>query len=262
MACVAPSRVTWRTRCLLAGTALLAACGGAVGPAPITVLAASSVAVAVEDVGTALGLDLTVVSAGSQVIIAQVEAGAPADLVLLADPVAAQRLHAAGLLGAPVALLASPLVVVAPDSPSAQSRPAFALTDLANPDARVVLADAGVPLGHLTRLALAEVEQRDGPLGFMQAVVDHADSLEGSARAVLAKVAAGEADLGVVYAANATEAVARGEVVIVASLADTGVVSTVVGQAATPAGQAVLDAMVSPAARRVLTAHGFTILLP
>lgn len=179
---------------LLAGLALSAgSCSG--DGSGLVVLVASSLTDAVEELASPVGAAVS--EGGSQVLAAQVEAGAPADVVLLADPDIAARLHRSGLAGEPVPLVSGGLaVVVAARAKGRIDEP----SDLADPDLRVVLADESVPLGGYTRDALRALELRGlAPTGTAEAVLAGADSLEESARTVLAKVLADEADAAIVY---------------------------------------------------------------
>lgn len=165
------------------------------GGTDLVVLAASSLVDAVEELAVPSGTAVS--EGGSQVLASQVESGAPADVVLLADPGIAARLHASGLADEPVPLVAGGLaVVVAARARERIHDPA----DLADPDLRVVLADEGVPLGTYTREGLRRLEDEGlAPEGTAAAVLEGADSLEESARTVLAKVIAEEADAAIVY---------------------------------------------------------------
>lgn len=190
--------------------AALAASACADGDDPrLVVLAASSLLDAVEELAEPTG---AVVSAGgSQVLAAQVEAGAPADLLLLADPDVAARLHASDLAGDPVRLVSGGLAVVV--ASRARDR-IHAPADLADPDLRVVLADERVPLGAYTRQALRRLEVAGlAPAGTADAVLTGADSLEDSARTVLAKVITDEADAAIVYRSDLVAARAADDAV-------------------------------------------------
>lgn len=179
-------------RGLAASTVLVAACGG--GSGEVVVLTAASAGPAIEALDT--DPPLAVTAAGSQVVAAQLRAGAPADVVVLADPDVARELEADGLLGAPTPLLGNRLALAA-------GGPA-ALDDLLDPDALVVAPLDGVPLRRWTDAALASAVEAgllpgDGPVRF----VEGADTFEDNAGAVLQKVVLGEADLAVVYASDA-----------------------------------------------------------
>jgi molybdate transport system substrate-binding protein len=125
-------------------------------------------------------------------------AGAPGHLFLTADPHQFDRLKAAGLLlpCAAVSLAENGLAVVAG---SDNTCPVRTPADLARGDAvRVALAGPECPLGRYTEAYLAGLNLYDR-------VLSRAVWVENS-RAVLGAVRAGQADLGVVYASDATRA--------------------------------------------------------
>src|SRR5205085_10391239 len=80
--------------------------------------------------------------AGSQQLVAQIQAGAPADVVATADEATMQRLVAAGLVEAPVVFARNRLTIaVRPGNPKRIT----GLADLGRPDVNLVLADPSVP---------------------------------------------------------------------------------------------------------------------
>lgn len=188
-------------RLALAVAAVIAATVGcsAPGAEPLDVLAASSLGPVLDELAGSAPVPYRVSLAGSQVLEAQVRAGAPADLVLLADPDRARSLADDGLAPAPTPLAANSLVLVV-----RAGAPVDGAADLAAPALRVILADGGVPLGDATRALLADLETAGelGP-GGVAAILDGADSLEDSAASVTAKLVAGEADAAIVYATDA-----------------------------------------------------------
>ena len=127
-------------------------------------------------------------------------AGAPTDLFLSADPRQLDRLEAAGLLvaGSRTALAENALAAIAPaDRAVAVRRPA----DLVGPGVeRVAIAGPTSPLGGYTRRYLEEE-------GVYDALLPRTLPVDNS-RAVLAAVAAGRADVGLIYASDAARAVA------------------------------------------------------
>lgn len=176
--------------------------GCADGPEGLTVLAASSL----HDVAGAL-LSATdtpgdVSGAGSHTLAAQVEAGAPGDVLLLADPAVAHRLEEAGLAEPPVEVARTTLVVaVAPDAADRVLR----AQDLADADLRIVLGDEDVPVGRYTREAFRSLERSGAvPPGTLDRILEGADSFEAESRGVLVKLVSGEADAVVVYRSDLT----------------------------------------------------------
>ncbi|WP_345750465.1 molybdate ABC transporter substrate-binding protein [Microbacterium rhizophilus] len=155
----------------------------------LTVYAAASLGPAFEEIAAAFedahpGVDVRpLVLDGSQVLATQLAEGAPADVFASADEQTMARV--AELVTDPVVFATNTLAIaVPPGNPAGIA----GLADLADPGATVVLCAPEVPCGaaSTTLLARAGVE------------VDAA-SLEQNVGAVLAKVAAGEADAGLVY---------------------------------------------------------------
>lgn len=240
--------------CLLAATAACSdeATAGARPDAALTVLAAASLSDVLPEIGRQLErqrpeLELTFGFAGSQQLAAQIVAGAPADVFASADARQMRVVADAGRLdGEPVVLARNRLAIaVEPGNP----RHVRGLADLADDDLLVVLAADEVPVGAAARDALAAAGVRVRP-----------DSLETDVRAVLAKVALGEADAGLVYASDVVAA--DGDVDAVAIPDDHDVVVqhqiAVLADAANPgAARAFVEHARSEAARSVLADLGF-----
>lgn len=131
--------------------------------------------------------------AGSADLLAQLGQGAPADVFAPADLPTMKRAEADDLVAAPIRRYASNTMSVAvpPDNPAGIK----GFADLAASDVTVVVCAPVVPCGAATQ----RVEQRSGitltPASEESAVAD-----------VLAKVASGEADAGVVYVTDVTAA--------------------------------------------------------
>ena len=165
---------------------LLAGCGDSAAGSKLTVLAAASLAEAFA--GFEAGAT-TYSFAGSQQLVAQVEAGAPADVVATADETAMERLVRAGLVEAPRIFARNRLAIaVARGNPQRVG----GLADLGRPGLRVALADPSVPAGRYA----AQVLERAG-------VTVRPVSLELDVKAVAARVASGEAHAGIVYVTDA-----------------------------------------------------------
>ncbi|MFN2451890.1 MAG: molybdate ABC transporter substrate-binding protein [Candidatus Dormibacteria bacterium] len=254
-----------RTVLLAAVTGLLGAlagCGPSAGqataPAPVsplhgqlTVLAAASLAGAVTATDTDLqrrhpGFEVTPSFAGSQLLVTQLLAGAPADLVATADRPSMQKLVDAGLVEAPQLAGRNRLaIVVAPGNP----RHVTGLADLARPDLVVVLADPAVPVGR----AAASVLRRRG-------VTVHPRSLELDVKAVLHRVVSGEADAAIVYVTDLRAAGAAATGVDVPAIDNAEVdypVAVVRAAAHRAAAVAYLNELLHGAGRRALLAAGF-----
>ena len=154
--------------------ASLAGCGDGGGDERIVVLAASSLSDAFDDITATYDGDVDLSYAASSAIKAQSAEGAPADVIALAEPVDGGEVFATNRLA----------IVVAIGNPEHIT----GLADLAGPDRRVALAAPSVPAGRYAAEA------------FAKAGVDVPDaSQEENVRAVVARVASGEADAGVAY---------------------------------------------------------------
>ena len=215
----AASPVRVRPPRALARAALAAASALALAAAPagcrdgstLRVFAASSLTESFTEIGRdfeSAHPDVTVefVFAGSQTLKTQIEHGARADFFASADTALTAALHRAGLLETPRRFAQNALVIVAPHDEMRIREPA----DLAAPGVSVVLAGPGVPAGRYASDALGRMEAsgRFGD-GFAARVRANVVSEEPNVRAVLAKVALGEADAGIVYLTDAAAAGAK-----------------------------------------------------
>lgn len=124
--------------------------------------------------------------AGSPALVAQIESGAPADVIATADTANMTKLESKGALtGAPAVFARNRLeIVVEKGNPKGVK----GLADLGRKDLIVILAAEAVPAGRYAR----EVLKAAG-------VTVEPRSLEENVKAVLNKVALGESDAGIVY---------------------------------------------------------------
>lgn len=200
----------------------MAGCGGAaVGERDdvvIVVFVAASLRDALTELADAFeagrpGVEVVANAAGSQQLAAQILDGAPAHLFVSADEHQIARVADAGLLrGAPAPFAETVLAIaVAPGNPHGVER----LADLGRPDLLVVLAEPSVPAGRYAHAALDAAGVDVRPV-----------SEELDVRAVLSKVALGEADAGLVYA---TDVLAAGDRVEAVPVAPTVVVRSYTG---------------------------------
>ena len=130
---------------------------------------------------------LTFSFAGSQQIAAQVDQGAPADVLATADRASIASVQNA--TARPPAVFAGNRLVIAVRSGNPKG--VGGLADLDRADVGVVLAAPQVPAGKYARQALG-----------LAGVTVHPLSLEDNVGAVVTKVALGEADAGIVYATD------------------------------------------------------------
>ena len=169
-------------------------------PKEVTVFAAASLTNALQELGTVYaqntGVKVTFSFASSAAVAKQVEAGAPADIVVSADAEWMDYLQQRGLLDVPSRqdILSNRLVLIAPAASTIKLRiaPGFALAQALGKGGRLSAGDPDfVPAGRYARAALAN-------LGVWNEVAPRllrADNV----RSALAFVSRGEAPLGIVY---------------------------------------------------------------
>lgn len=243
---------------------LLAACAPPQERGPV-VLAAASLQGALDEVAAqwaAAGHPQPVLSyAGSHAIARQVEAGAPADIVVLADGAWIDHLRRGGHLGAdePRDLASNTLVVVHPGRrpPADVARDGVAGMSVAGAlgQGSVAIGDPqAVPAGRYARAALET-------LGLWTATAPRAIATD-NVRAALALAERGEVDAAIVYASDA----AASRKVRAAARVPAGAhppiryPAAVLVRAGHPDAGPFLDHLVSPAARQVFLRHGFAPL--
>lgn len=187
----------WATTLLVVATVLATTGCGPTGAGEagdeLVVHAASSLTDAFTDLAADFeashpGVMVTLNLAGSQALATQVEQGAPGGVLATADEVQMDRVD--DLLAGPATTFATNhLVVVTPTDDRAG---VTSLEDLARSDVIVVLASEDVPAGRYAGMLLDAAGVEVTPA-----------SRELDVRSVLAKVATGDADAGIVYATDA-----------------------------------------------------------
>ncbi len=203
----------------------------------------------------ATGIALRPSYAASSALARQIEQGAPADVFIAADPAWVEYLHARQRLrpGSRVALAGNRLVLIAPRTrPVALTiAPGFPLADAIGAN-RLALADPDVvPAGTYARAALTR-------LGVWDRVATRV-APAANVRAVLRRVALGEAALGIVYE---TDARVEPDVRVVDRFPESTHPPIVYAAAltlhASPDAAALLEFLQGPAARAIVASQGFT----
>ena len=243
----------------LLGGLLAAACSPSekARVAPVTVFAAASLTDALGEIGTAYerasGQSVRLSFAGSGAVARQIQAGAPADVVILADATWMDRLQTADAVvpATRVDLLGNTLVVIAPAGAATDGDPFAAL---AAAGGKIAIGDPeSVPAGAYARTWLQATGRWDALQPHLVIAAD--------VRAVRTFVERGEAALGVVYR---SDAVGAPGVRIVAEPTPAEQPPILYPAAATRTGGerglAFLAFLQGPEARRILTAHGFVPL--
>jgi molybdate transport system substrate-binding protein len=129
---------------------------------------------------------------GSNMLAAQIQQGAPADVFASANTKLPQQLYQQGLVEQPDVFTRNALILIVPRSNPAGIHSVY---DLRKPGVKLDVAAPGVPVGDYTRVVLHNLGLDD--------VLAKAVSQETDVREVLAKVALGEADAGFVYTTDA-----------------------------------------------------------
>lgn len=179
--------------------------------APITVFAAASLREAFEAAALAFtkrtGFPVVFNFGGSDMLATQIAQGAPASVFASANEKQMQKIVDGGFAGAaPEVFARNGLVAIA----NASGPPTVTnFADLARRGVTVVLAAPSVPVGAYARAALAKMNGRPGyAVDFAATVEKNVVSNELDVKAVVTKIALGEADAGIVYATDVTPAVA------------------------------------------------------
>jgi molybdate transport system substrate-binding protein len=230
----------------LAALTALAARAEAKSQARITVYAAASLT----DVLPRIDGSPRYSFAGSSTLAAQIQQGAPADVFASADMTLPSRLHAQRLCAKPVAFARNELVIVVPRSNPAHIR---RVRDLARPGVKVAVAGPAAPVGAYTLELLKRLE-------LTAPVTTNVVSRETDVRAVLSKIALGEADAGFVYSTDAKTVPGRVTVIKVPARAQPKVLygMCIVDASDNKAdGQAFVAKVLSKAGQAKLVAAGF-----
>jgi molybdate transport system substrate-binding protein len=214
---------------------------------PVTVLAAASLTEPFQQAQADLpGLDLAYSFAGSAALVAQIQHGAPADVVATADTASMQQLVDAGLVEAPVTFARNRLeILVAPGNPHHIE----GLADLAAGDLAVVLADDAVPAGRYAQQILAGAGVTLRPV-----------SKELDVKAAVAKVTSGEADATIAYATDVAAVGAKGDGVEIPAAQNVVAeypIAVVRGTTHRVAAEAVVESALDGKVHDQLEDHGF-----
>ncbi|QXT38488.1 molybdate ABC transporter substrate-binding protein [Gymnodinialimonas ceratoperidinii] len=222
----------------------------------VLVFAAASLAgpldAVVADFERDTGHGVSVSYGGSSTLARQIEAGAPADLVLLANEDWMDQLENAALLEPETrrALLSNCLVLIGADG-AAASFDTLA-QDIGSERLALALTDA-VPAGIYARAAL----EAQGHWDDVRAQVIETDNV----RAALQLVALGAARYGIVYA---TDTAQEPRVTVLSEIPEATHPAITYPVALTPRGgeaaEALLQALTGPAARAIFTEAGFGVV--
>lgn len=163
---------------------------------PLRVFAAGSLRPAFEALAAAAPGTLGVEYDNARNLADRIRAGEPVDVFASASAAHPRALHDAGLVAHPRPFAANRLVVAV----TAAHGPAD-VTVLAEPGTRVVIEVQGIPLGDYTRDLLAGLDEVHAD-GFAARVLDNVVEQVQTVDVLAARLLAGEADAGVLYATD------------------------------------------------------------
>jgi molybdate transport system substrate-binding protein len=179
----------------------------------LTVFAAASLTDAFGDIATGFeaahsGVKVVFNFGGSSTLAAQLAEGAPADVFASANGKQMGVARRAGRIADPMHVFAGNRLVVA--VPADNPAHIQSLHDLAKPGVLLVVAAPDVPVRDYTDHMLDQLAAVPAyGEAYRQAVIANIVSEEDNVRAVVAKVALGEADAGIVYQSDITPDVAK-----------------------------------------------------
>jgi molybdate transport system substrate-binding protein len=179
--------------------------GGQGSGGTLTVLAASSLTNAFGALATTFqeqnpDTEVRTSFGGSSELLAQIEQGAPADVFASADEDKMDTAVQDDLVNEPQAFAGNrPIIIVPIDNPAR----IHGLQDLANPEAKLVLAQDGVPIAEYAKRILTNADSEYGG-NLEQQALNNVVSREANVRASANRVALGEADATFVYITDVT----------------------------------------------------------
>ena len=187
---------------------------------------------------------------GSNTLAAQIQQGAPADVLASANMTIPAQLYAKGLCSKPVVFTRNTLVIVVP---TANPAGIHSIYDLTRSGLKLDIAGPGVPVGAYTLQILKNTNLSD-------TVLKNVVSQETDVREVLSKVALGEADAGFVYSTDARSVPGQVRVVKVPAWAQPKVqygICLVSSSAHKSDGRRFVDKVLSKPGQAKLLAAGF-----
>lgn len=260
--------------------ALLVGCAGRSSPdsvpdgrasGELVVFAAASLTEGFTELGTLFenehpGSHIVFNFAGSQQLAQQLGAGAPADVFASANATQMDAVIQAGRIdeAAPQQFARNRLVVIVPRDSAAGIE---TLQALAAPGHKLILATEAVPVGQYSLLFLDQASQ-DPAFGadFKAKVLANVVSYEENVRAVLSKVALGEADAGIVYTSDVppdrADALRRLDIPDALNVVASYPIAPLADSAQPDLARAFVDTVLSAEGQQILERHGFIPVNP
>ncbi len=218
-------------------------------PMTVTVLAAASLKEAFGTIKTQLekahpGLTVKISFAGSQDLVTQLNNGADADVVALADQPSEAKLDKKVIGSHPATLFASNKLEIA--VPPANPGRVKGLSNLSSSSVDTVLCAAQVPCGRAAAKVLAKAK-----------VKAHVVSYEKDVKSTLAKVSSGDADAAVVYVTDVKSANGKVTGIQIPAAQNTVTKLPIVGLNDQQGTKWFIDAVTDPKGKALLTSLGF-----
>ncbi len=213
----------------------------------MTVFAAASLTEAFDDEKAALPtLDVTYSFAGSDALVAQIQNGAPADVIATASDATMKTLVDAGLVEGPATFARNQLeILVQRGNPKRIAT----IADLARADVTYVTEAASVPAGRYAEQLLEAA-----------GITAHPVSEETDVKSAVARVTSGEADATVVYTTDVLAAGDRAEGVAIPDAQNVIAsypIAVVKATSHRAAADAFVDAILGSDGQANLRRHGF-----
>jgi molybdate transport system substrate-binding protein len=228
----------------------------------LTIYAASSLTAAFKDLAAAYtaatGTSIILSFDASSALEAQIEQGAPADILASADTTNPQKLETAKLAaGTPINFAGNVLTIIVPArGSSAVATPA----DLGKAGVKIIGAGDAVPITKYANQLVANLAKQPGyPANFAAAVAANVVSKEDNVKAVVSKVELGEGDAGIVYVtdARASTKVRTIDVPAAANVPATYAAVALQASKNVTAAQAFLTWLTDTDAQAILAKYGF-----
>jgi molybdate transport system substrate-binding protein len=243
------------------GSSSSASAGSSPPPGKLTVFAASSLTkvfpqIAADFQKTHSDVRFAFNFAGTDMLTAQIEQGAPADVFAGASTKYGDELSGKGLIDTPQAFASNRLIVILPASNPAHIA---SLKGLAKPGVKLVIGDPTVPVGAYTRKVLANLDATYGS-GYSAAVLKNVVSNALQVTSVVSSVELGEADAGFVYVTDALSAGSKVEHIDLPASAQataTYPIATVKGSKNAALAQEFVSFVLGPEAQALLKRAGF-----
>jgi len=234
----------------------------------LTVFAAASLTDAFNETAQAFeannsGVTVALNYAGSQVLATQIKQGATADVFASADQKNMKSVQDAGLMNnSSVAIFAeNKLAIIVPTGNPANIT---SLIDLAKPGVKLDICNSSVPCGNYTLQMLAKASNNSTyGSGFTNSVLANVVSQETNVNDVVAKVALGQADAGMVYKSDLPAAYqSKVQVITIPDSVNVlaqypiGILS---GSQNAQLAQSFINFVTSPAGQAILLKYGFIL---